>query len=348
MKSNVSRRDFLKLGGLALGSLSFRPSTDRLPPDDRSNPVGIARVTISEIGVYKEPDLESERIGVKTRDELVNLFEEIVSPNGPTLNPRWYRVVGGYTHSAYLQRVDKAFLNIPVRYVPSGGRLGEITMPYVQSMRLNTDGWAPLYRLYYQSVHWITGVEVGPDGQPWYRLTDELLRVDYHVPGTHVRLIDPEELSPISPDVPQGQKWIEVSLRDQTMTAYEAGEVVLHTQISSGLPSIGPSRGIPTDTPKGQFFIDPKMPSKHMGDGRLTDEIGAYELPGVPWVCFFEFGTGIAFHGTYWHDNFGARMSRGCVNMRPEEAKWLYRWSNPVARVDEWHRGGFGTRVTVD
>ena len=347
MDSEVSRRDFLRLGGLAFSSLAFRPLHDRLPPEDKVNPVGIARVTISEIGVYEEPSLKSERFGARKRDELVGLFEEIVSPYGPPLNPRWYRVVGGYTHSAYLQRVDNVSLNIPLRYVPPGGRLGEISMPFVQSMRLTAEGWSPLYRLYYQSVHWIMDVEVGPDGQTWYRLTDELLRVDYHVPATHVRPVDPEELAPISPEVPPGRKWVEVSLRDQTLTAYEDGEVVLHTQISSGLPNIGPIRGIPTDTPKGQFFVDPKMPSKHMGDGRLTDEIEAYELPGVPWVSFFEFSTGVAFHGTYWHDNFGARMSHGCVNMRPEDAKWMYRWTNPLAGAHDWNRGGYGTRVTV-
>jgi lipoprotein-anchoring transpeptidase ErfK/SrfK len=347
MDRNLSRREFLKLGGLGLSSLASQSLRVLLPPEEKSDPVGVARVTISEIGVYKEPDLKSDRLEARKRDELVNLFEEIISPNGPPLNPRWYRVVGGYTHSAYLQRVDNASPNIPVRHIPGGGRLGEITMPYVQSMQLTAEGWSPVYRLYYQSVHWVTGIEIGPDGQPWYRLKDELLRLDYHVPATHVRLLDPEEVSPISPDVPPGRKWIDVSLRDQTLTAYEDGEIVLHTQISSGLPSIAPIGKIPTDTPKGQFFIDPKMPSKHMGDGRLTAEIGAYELPGVPWVCFFEFNTGVAFHGTYWHDNFGARMSRGCVNMRPGEARWLYRWSNPPAQATDWNRGGFGTRVTV-
>ncbi len=29
------------------------------------------------------------------------------------------------------------------------------------------------------------------------------------------------------------------------------------------------------------------------------------ELPGVPWVCFFEPNTGVALHGTYWHTNYG-------------------------------------------
>jgi lipoprotein-anchoring transpeptidase ErfK/SrfK len=104
---------------------------------------------------------------------------------------------------------------------------------------------------------------------------------------------------------------------------------------------------LPTETPRGIFNIDPKVPAKHMGNGQLTAEIGAYELPGVPWTCFFEHMTGIAFHGTYWHDNFGGRMSHGCVNMRIEDAKWLYRWSTPVAKPSDWTRKGYGTRVEV-
>jgi hypothetical protein len=35
---------------------------------------------------------------------------------------------------------------------------------------------------------------------------------------------------------------------------------------------------------------------------------------------------GHAFHGTYWHENFGAPMSHGCINMRTEEANWVFRW----------------------
>jgi lipoprotein-anchoring transpeptidase ErfK/SrfK len=34
-----------------------------------------------------------------------------------------------------------------------------------------------------------------------------------------------------------------------------------------------------------------------------------------------------AIHGTYWHNNFGRRMSHGCVNMKTKEAKWLYQWA---------------------
>jgi lipoprotein-anchoring transpeptidase ErfK/SrfK len=349
MNKTLDRREFLKLSSAGFGSLAIDPYHKLLPPEDRVEPLGIGRVTISSIGVYKEPDLKSEKLTTRSRDELVTLAEDLTSPFGPKINPRWYRVVGGYSHSAYLQRVENASLSTPARRIRKDGQLGEISVPFTQSMLpvKSKDEWEPLYRLYYQSVHWVTGLRKGPDGDLWYRLRDELLKIDYFIPATHIRLIEDEELTPLSENVPEGKKFIQVNLIEQTLTAFEGDEVVLHTKVSTGLPSLGRISGLPTDTPRGNFNIDPKVPAKHMGNGQLTSDIAAYELPGVPWTCFFEHMTGIAFHGTYWHDNFGARMSHGCVNMRVEDAKWLYRWSTPIAKPGDWTRKGFGTRVEV-
>jgi lipoprotein-anchoring transpeptidase ErfK/SrfK len=38
------------------------------------------------------------------------------------------------------------------------------------------------------------------------------------------------------------------------------------------------------------------------------------------------FDGGISLHGTYWHDLFGYRQSRGCVNLTISDARWLYEW----------------------
>jgi lipoprotein-anchoring transpeptidase ErfK/SrfK len=343
----LTRRDFLKFCAAGIGTLTLEPFPKLLPPEGIEKPIGKGRVTVFSIGVYAEPDRESDKVRELHRDDIISLYETIQSPQGPPHNPRWYRVIGGYAHSAYIQRIENAHLNTPESYIPRVGRLGEITVPYTQSLRLTGKSWESVYRLYYQSIHWVVGVEAGQDGEPWYRLRDELLRLDYSVPAAHVRIINPAEFNPISPDVPAHLKRIEVSLIDQRLVAYENNQVVLETKISSGMPNLGPVRGIPTDTPRGSFRIDPKVPSKHMGDGLLTNDPEAYELPGVPWVCFFEHSTGVALHGTYWHDNFGARMSHGCVNLRMEDAKWIYRWTTPTANQRDWVRSGRGTQVNV-
>jgi hypothetical protein len=88
------------------------------------------------------------------------------------------------------------------------------------------------------------------------------------------------------------------------------------------------------------------MPSKHMGDGNLTSDLQAYELVGVPWNCFFT-QLGHAFHGAYWHDNFGVPMSHGCINMRIAEAKWLFLWVMPISEPDKESTNKFGTPIRI-
>lgn len=353
MEKKLTRRGFLKLGAISLSSLALRPWLNADLSFGSGEIVRVATTKVNydgsmSVSVYSQPNDKSQIICQRFRDELVNVYYEIESPDGPYYNPRWYRVWRGYMHSASLQRVYYR-LNPVVNTVPDGGALAEVTLPYTQTMRNKKgEGWVPVYRLYYGSTHWVIGVEDGPDGTPWYRLKDELTKVEYDVPSQHLRFVTAEELAPISPDVAPHLKRIDVSLAEQILRAYEGDKVVLETKISSGNAGLNPfKQGIPTSTPKGIFHIEVKMPSKHMGDGVSTDSLAAYELPGVPWVSFFEPKTGVALHGTYWHDNFGLQMSHGCVNMRTEDAKWIYRWTTPVPEVDKWDQVGYGTLVNV-
>lgn len=57
--------------------------------------------------------------------------------------------------------------------------------------------------------------------------------------------------------------------------------------------------------------------------------------------------VGHAFHGTYWHDNFGTPMSRGCVNMRTEEATRSFRWTRPLHEPDRIYTPRYGTLVVI-
>lgn len=250
-------------------------------------------------------------------------------------------------HTAHLAPVETHYQS-PVNKIREGGQVFEVTVPYTDTLLFSKfDGWTPLYRLYYKSNHWVTGIIEGPDGEPWYTITDDLLKVDYIARAEHFRLVSEEEFSPISPEIEN--KLIKVSLVDQTVTCFENEKIVLHTKVSTGIPSLRPTpNGIPTETPKGSFNVSMKTPVRHMGNGALTDDILAYELPGVPWSTFFT-DTGVAFHGTYWHDNYGGRMSHGCVNMRPEDSKWLYRWTTPIFPNEpgKWHVNGYGTRIEV-
>ena len=348
MSKNISRREFLKLGGLSLGTMAFTPF---VPREDVQDYGDIARVTIHEVDVYGEPRDGAQIVGKRYRDQLVQIYYELEPEDAPAFyNKLWYRVWGGYIHSTYLQKVDINY-NQPIDQVAEAGQLAEITVPYSQSYTFSqNNGWQVEYRLYYETTHWITGVDQGPDGNAWYQLTDELQPWSYWVPANHLRPVSAEELAPISPDLPDGDKRIEVDLAGQSLAAYEGDQLVYQARISSGIPSSRPTdNGIPTETPKGRFNIYSKMPSKHMGDGNLMQgdfDLDAYELVGVPWTMFFHrLDTGYALHGTYWHNNFGWQMSHGCVNLRNADAKWLFRWSTPANYPAEVEKNGFGTQV---
>ncbi len=111
-------------------------------------------------------------------------------------------------------------------------------------------------------------------------------------------------------DRSESDKWIEIDLSKQRLYAHEGQETVLVAKVSTG------TRYYPTV--RGRFKIYAKYRSTPMsGPG--------YYLPGVPWTMYF-YG-GYAIHGAYWHNNFGHPMSHGCVNMKVNQAKWLYAWA---------------------
>jgi hypothetical protein len=329
----ISRRQFLKLSAIL-------PIASRLTfPTD--HPLG--RVTVPTIAVYKKADHESDTVRSIPKDTILSLLETVMTKE-PFGNPRWHRIEDGFVHSGDIQ---------PVVFRPQTAlssfatpALAEVTMPITQSYHSITPPDSILYRLYYGSVHRVTGVEVTPQGKIWYKVYDPRLELALFVPGEHMRLIPAEEYAPIPATLPPEQKTITLTMADQTLTAYEAGTVVHQCKVSAGLPG-GFGGDKDAVTPRGTFHIEMKTTSTHMGNGQMTKDPNAYELPGVPWVSYFEPAKGIAFHGAYWHDDFGRPRSHGCVNMSMADALWIYRWSTPDAPNTEGFAKGYGTMVTV-
>lgn len=336
----LSRRDFLKLGGLTLASLAF---TSFLPETTQFEDIDLVRVAKDPVSVYQEPSDESQIVRTWPRDSLIHIYETVDSGT-PAYNPIWYRVFGGYMHRARLQRVQVHY-NAPLEAVPDTKLLAEVTVPYTQAYRYNQwDGWFPTYRLYYSSTQWITGIETGPDGKAWYLVQDEADKnIHYYIPTVQLHPIPPEEIAPLSSEVPAGKKHIDVNLTSQTLICSEYEKAVFTTNVSTGVEGLYP-------TPAGRFNIMVKLPSRNMSTtSRLADDI--IPLVGVPWCSFFT-GEGHAFHGTYWHDNFGVPMSHGCINMRTEDALRLFRWSQPTAAFEDIDKAtldkkGYGTSVDI-
>ncbi|MDX2162640.1 MAG: L,D-transpeptidase [bacterium] len=123
------------------------------------------------------------------------------------------------------------------------------------------------------------------------------------------------KVQPIAPPSGVSGRWIAVDLYEQTLIAYEDDTPVYATLISSGLER--------TETNEGLFNIWARMPIDPMSGA--TGAPNAYALQSVPWVMYFD--GSISLHGTYWHDLFGYRQSRGCVNLTISDARWLFEWT---------------------
>jgi lipoprotein-anchoring transpeptidase ErfK/SrfK len=106
------------------------------------------------------------------------------------------------------------------------------------------------------------------------------------------------------------QRWIEVNLSTQRLTAWEGSKPVYTIIVSTGKKN--------TPTIPGIFSIQNKR--------RLDRMKGAdYDVGDVPYVQYYS--GGYAIHGTYWHNKFGTPVSHGCINLAVDHAKWLFDWS---------------------
>ncbi len=108
-------------------------------------------------------------------------------------------------------------------------------------------------------------------------------------------------------------KWVTVNLYEQTVAAYEGGQLVYATMVSTGRNGFW--------TRPGLFQVWAKLEQDLMTGG-IPGEPGFYYLQHVPWVMYFDKAR--ALHGTYWHAKFGTTTSRGCVNLPMTDAQWLY------------------------
>jgi len=113
-----------------------------------------------------------------------------------------------------------------------------------------------------------------------------------------------------------GERWIEVDISDQKLTAWQGDVPIFETIVSTGKPGF---RTLP-----GEFAVYLKFEKTRM---RGID----YDTPDVPWTMYYD--GDFAIHGAYWHNNFGTPVSHGCVNLRVEEAKAIYEWASKGTRV---------------
>jgi lipoprotein-anchoring transpeptidase ErfK/SrfK len=192
--------------------------------------------------------------------------------------------------------------------------------------------------MYYSQVLWIDDVTTNSQGQVLYR-AGELVRINdklenygdtYWAAAEAFRPLTEEELAPIHPGV--ADKRIIVSLTHQVLSAFEGQQEVYFCRVSTGAKFNAAGEAVEKwSTPVGPHPIWRKSISFHMQGGSVES---GWDTPGVPWTMLF-IGEGIAVHSTFWHNDFGTARSHGCVNVAPDDSKWLFRWAEPYISVQE-------------
>lgn len=336
--ASLGRRDFLKLGGVTLGGLALDLG-DRWQATDFPQGERLGRVNVAQVNLRAQPSPEAAKVGTLYGDDVVVWLHELVGEHAYRVNQTWVETPDGFVYGPTLQPVANQ-PNDPVdrlRDTSLGpGMWVEVTVPWVDIVLDNPPPRSPWLkntdepRLYYSQVLWVDDIRRDLDGAVWYRIKERYGFGDiFWARAEAFRPIQPEELSPIHPQAED--KRIEVDVTHQTMICYEGETEVYFCRVATGAKF--DAEGNPVDewaTPLGPHPTWRKVVSLHMVGGTTG---GGYDLPGIGWTTLFV-GNGVAIHSTFWHNDFGAPRSHGCVNAKPEDAKWVFRWTTPVVEYD--------------
>jgi lipoprotein-anchoring transpeptidase ErfK/SrfK len=326
---NLNRRDFLKVASAAFITPFIQWNSPEAKPIDE--PLWLGRVTDPSIWAYADPEPGARKVRLLPRDTVLPLLDSISTEGLMTHNPIWYLTHSGWVYSSWVQTVERQ-RNPIVRDVPTTGFWAQVSMPYAELRSKPNAKAGLLHRLYYSSVHLVIAQVEDEAGRSWYQLRDDQSpNAPQYVQAEGLRMIPPDEMTPLSPDVED--KRIEVDTKQQMVYAYENGTLVFSTRCSTGAKFNVVGLGLMDfSTPRGKFSVIRKRPRRHMVG--FQERSDGYDLPGVPFPTYLT-PEGVAIHGAYWHNDFGRQRSHGCVNVLPDAAQWFYRWTRPVTAYED-------------
>lgn len=342
-QNRLTRLEFLKLSAAGIGIFALSPLNELYYPDNFNDPDHLGRITVGKIDLKARPDIDSRAVGARYQDEVVTWLREVVGKNPYRINQRWVETPDGYLWGPQVQPV-KDLPAQPLNALPETsldpGMWVEVCVPRVDLVLDNPPARAPWLlnsintgqgpRWYYSQITWVDMIRTDSEGQIWYRLNERFGYGDiFWARGEAFRPLSPDELTPLSPEVENKQVLVDITR--QTLSCFEDDREVYFARVSTGaLYNINGARVDSWGTPLGKHQIWRKTISLPLSGGSAA---AGWDLPAVGWISLFV-GSGVAIHSTYWHNNFGVPTSRGCVNARPDDAKWIFRWTLPSVSYD--------------
>jgi len=357
----LSRRKFLQLAALGAGyellpknipGLWKQSNVDLIDywKKTYANGTRLGRV-LATLPLRTRPNEDAAQVGTKYQDNIVTILREVIG-KGPASSPhnhRWFETTDGYLWAPHVFPQEFQ-IQTPLESIPDGKVWVEVSVPWVEG-HVAPDANSPVYllqpgdrpaTLYNAAIFPAKKVVKDDQGRAWYFL-DELAAPMY-ARAEGLRVITAEETAPISPDVEDKLIVVDLTGTLLTLSARENGKEVYYAVISSG--GQDPKTKVWATT-VGEHPISRKRIGVRMGGGDL---LTGYDLVGVGWTCLF--CEGEAIHSTYWHNDYGIPKSHGCVNARPEDAKWIFRWTTPIVPypggdVEKQMPGGTHVRVVA-
>ena len=182
-----------------------------------------------------------------------------------------------------------------------------------------------------QGENWLVGEQTWvSESPPW---ASEWLQLDdgSYVYGAFVFQLLEGETSPLL-DFGEEEKWIDVSLSEQTVRAMVGEQAVHVAAATSGAPGF--------ETPGGTHYVEPdgrvvleRMTASQAG---YNPSQASYDAERVLFTQYFD-RQGNALHLNYWRADsvFGAApTSHGCVGLRLHDAQYLWLFAEPGTRVE--------------
>jgi hypothetical protein len=151
--------------------------------------------------------------------------------------------------------------------------------------------------------------------QAWLRVGDREWLRERDTTSARVVLPPPEALP--------GERWLDVDLERQVLTAYRGETPLFAMPVSTGRGR----KGTELETPRGTHRLWIKLSTTDMDNLENLEAEESYAIQSVPWVMFFDRGYGL--HGAFWHRAFGRVQSHGCVNLTPRDAERLFAFTSP-------------------
>ena len=338
----ISRRQFLNYSLLSAAGMLMPTepwSLAELPQNPSiltAPPAPLGRLTTWRQTIRAEPSPRAEWVGYRRYNDVISLYEQVEGVAPWPSNPIWYQTDEGYIHSGYVQPVENRPQGSVIQDVPETGFWAEVCVPIAEA-RWRPSSTYVSRRLYYETVYRVVDAVQDEVGAWWYQIHEGMTWAPgLYVPASTLRPISPDELAPISPG--RADKRVQIDLSTHRLSCIEGEHEVYSAPFASGLPG--------TRTPKGEFHVIIKRHTRRMTGGEGDDY---YDLPGVPFPVYFTW-SGVAIHGTYWHNDYGRPKSHGCVNVPSKDAKWIFRWTSPIlpyTTYSEQYTNGEGTRVVV-